>query len=98
MLSSNEDLKARLKEALARVESLERENRNMKARERRTKNTLNCLLEDLGVKKLLNKEFKEFLNIYPVHKSGQYLNISVYSNTFPSFNFRSSNTSVQTEP
>ncbi|XP_013877229.1 THAP domain-containing protein 2 [Austrofundulus limnaeus] len=67
--SSNEGLRARLREALARVESLEKENRNMKDRERRAKNTLSCLLEDLRLKKLLNEELKEQLNIYSDHQT-----------------------------
>ncbi|XP_028266090.1 THAP domain-containing protein 2-like [Parambassis ranga] len=51
--SSNDDLRARLREALARVESLEREKRNAKDRERRAKNTVSGLLEDLRLKKLI---------------------------------------------
>ncbi|KAL7387336.1 hypothetical protein ABVT39_022228 [Epinephelus coioides] len=39
--SSPDDLRARLSDALARVESLEREKRNAKDRERRAKNTVN---------------------------------------------------------
>ncbi|CAN9499467.1 unnamed protein product [Ophioblennius macclurei] len=68
--SSHDDLKARLKEALDRVESLERENRNAKDRERRAKNTVSSLLEDLKVKNIINEELKEQLDIYadfPVH-------------------------------
>ncbi|XP_037831652.1 uncharacterized protein si:ch73-130a3.4 isoform X3 [Kryptolebias marmoratus] len=68
--SSNEDLRARLREALARVESLERERRNAKDRERRAKNTVNGLLEDLRAKNLINEELKEQLDIYsdlPIH-------------------------------
>ncbi|TDH13862.1 hypothetical protein EPR50_G00037750 [Perca flavescens] len=45
--SSPTDLKARLSEALARVESLEREMRNVKDRERRAKKMVHGLLEDL---------------------------------------------------
>uniref|UniRef100_A0A671WKK1 THAP-type domain-containing protein n=1 Tax=Sparus aurata TaxID=8175 RepID=A0A671WKK1_SPAAU len=47
-------LKARLGEALARVESLEREMQNAKARERRAKKTVQSLLEDLKEKNLIN--------------------------------------------
>ncbi|XP_035238755.1 THAP domain-containing protein 6-like [Anguilla anguilla] len=57
-------LKARLSEALARVESLEREMRNAKDRERRAKNTVHGLLEDLRGKNLINEELKERLNFY----------------------------------
>ncbi|XP_061672081.1 THAP domain-containing protein 6 isoform X1 [Syngnathoides biaculeatus] len=63
-------LKARLMDALARVESLERELRNMKDRERRAKNTVFGLLEDLRDKNLINEELKEKLDLYsdlPVH-------------------------------
>ncbi|XP_054630981.1 THAP domain-containing protein 6-like isoform X2 [Dunckerocampus dactyliophorus] len=63
-------LKARLTKALARVESLERELRNVKDRERRAKNTVFGLLEDLRGKNLINEELKEKLNSYsdlPVH-------------------------------
>ncbi|XP_076869392.1 THAP domain-containing protein 6-like [Brachyhypopomus gauderio] len=62
--SSNEDLRARLREALARVESLERERRNAKDREKRAKNTVSGLLEDLRMKKLINEDLKEQLDIY----------------------------------
>uniref|UniRef100_A0A3Q3A2X3 Si:ch73-130a3.4 n=1 Tax=Kryptolebias marmoratus TaxID=37003 RepID=A0A3Q3A2X3_KRYMA len=62
--SSNEDLRARLREALARVESLERERRNAKDRERRAKNAVSGLLEDLRAKNLINEELKEQLDIY----------------------------------
>ncbi|KAM4584781.1 THAP domain-containing protein 6-like [Odontesthes bonariensis] len=44
-------LKARLSEALAKVESLEREKQNAKARERRAKKTIKSLLEDLKKEK-----------------------------------------------
>ncbi|KAK0155518.1 THAP domain-containing protein 6 [Merluccius polli] len=68
--SSHDDLRARLREALARMESLERERRNAKDRERRAKNTVSGLLKDLRVKKLINEELKEQLDIYsdlPIH-------------------------------
>ncbi|XP_052407928.1 THAP domain-containing protein 6-like [Carassius gibelio] len=45
-------LKARLTEALARVESLEREKQNAKTRERRAKKTVKSLLVDLKEKEL----------------------------------------------
>ncbi|XP_030250826.1 THAP domain-containing protein 6-like isoform X2 [Sparus aurata] len=45
--TSPDDLRARLDEALARVESLEREKRNAQDRERRAKSTLRGLLDDL---------------------------------------------------
>lgn len=57
-------LKARLSEALARVESLEREKLNAKARERRAKKTINSLLEDLKKKNLINEDLKERLDFY----------------------------------
>ncbi|XP_072239658.1 THAP domain-containing protein 6-like [Leuresthes tenuis] len=60
--SSYDDLRARLRETLARMESLERE--------RRAKNTVSGLLQDLRVKKLINEKLKEQLDIYsdlPIH-------------------------------
>ncbi|KAM3850430.1 THAP domain-containing protein 6-like [Diretmus argenteus] len=60
------DLRARLSEALARVESLEREKRNAKDRERRAKYTVCGLLEDLRGKNLINEELKERLDLYSV--------------------------------
>ncbi|XP_059193939.1 THAP domain-containing protein 6-like isoform X2 [Centropristis striata] len=62
--SSHEDLRARLRGALARVESLERERRNAKDRERRAKNTVSGLLQDLRAKQLINEELKEQLDVY----------------------------------
>ncbi|TKS84919.1 THAP domain-containing protein 6 [Collichthys lucidus] len=62
--SSHDDLKARLAEALARVESLERERRNAKDRERRARHTVCGLLHDLMANKLMNEELKEQLEIY----------------------------------
>ncbi|KAM9717770.1 THAP domain-containing protein 6 isoform 1-T2 [Menidia menidia] len=62
--SSHEDLKARLREALARVESLERERRNAKDRERRAKSIVSGLLQDLRVKEQINEELKEQLDIF----------------------------------
>ncbi|XP_037547537.1 uncharacterized protein LOC119424141 [Nematolebias whitei] len=52
--SSKDELRARLREALARVESLEED--------LRSKSTESDLLEDLRVKKLINEEFKEQLD------------------------------------
>ncbi|KAL1268645.1 hypothetical protein QQF64_034008 [Cirrhinus molitorella] len=57
-------LKARLSEALARVESLEREKQNAKARERRAINTVKSLLEDMKEKNLINEELKERLDFH----------------------------------
>ncbi|XP_014896156.1 THAP domain-containing protein 6-like isoform X1 [Poecilia latipinna] len=62
--SSNDDLRARLREALARVESLERERRNAKDREKRAKKTVSGLLEDLRMKKLINEDLKEQIDLY----------------------------------
>lgn len=47
-----------------RVESLEKERRNAKDRERRAKNTVSGLLEDLREKQIINEELKEQLDIY----------------------------------
>ncbi|XP_054466099.1 THAP domain-containing protein 6-like [Anoplopoma fimbria] len=57
-------LKTRLNEALARVESLEKEMRNSKAREQSAKKTVRCLLEDLRGKNLINEELQERLDLY----------------------------------
>ncbi|ROL55327.1 THAP domain-containing protein 6 [Anabarilius grahami] len=57
-------LKARLSEALARVESLEREKQNAKTRERRAKKTVKSLLEDLKEKNLINEELNERLGFH----------------------------------
>uniref|UniRef100_A0A667Z4G6 THAP-type domain-containing protein n=1 Tax=Myripristis murdjan TaxID=586833 RepID=A0A667Z4G6_9TELE len=54
-------LKARLNEALERVESLEREKRNAMAREKRAKTSVNSLLGELREKNLINEELKERL-------------------------------------
>ncbi|KAG9276001.1 THAP domain-containing protein 6-like [Astyanax mexicanus] len=57
-------LKARLREALRKVESLEREKLNAEARERRAQKTIKILLEDLKKKNLINEELKEKLDFY----------------------------------
>ncbi|XP_077081570.1 THAP domain-containing protein 6-like [Siphateles boraxobius] len=57
-------LKTRLNEALARVESLEREKKNAMAREKRAKTTVKSLLGDLRKNNLINEELKEKLEFY----------------------------------
>ncbi|XP_067222428.1 THAP domain-containing protein 6-like [Chanodichthys erythropterus] len=57
-------LKARLSEALARVESLEREKQNAKTREWRAKKTVKSLLEDLKENNLINEELNERLGFH----------------------------------
>ncbi|XP_051795799.1 THAP domain-containing protein 6-like [Acanthochromis polyacanthus] len=57
-------LKARLNEALARVESLEREKRNSMLRERRVKKNVRALLKDLREKNIINEELKDRLEYY----------------------------------
>ncbi|KAK0137651.1 DNA transposase THAP9 [Merluccius polli] len=57
-------LKARHSEALDRVERLEREKQNAKARERRAKKTVKSLLEDLNNNNLINEELKERLDFH----------------------------------
>ncbi|KAK9957288.1 hypothetical protein ABG768_011548 [Culter alburnus] len=57
-------LKARLSEALARVESLERDMRNVKKREQRAKNIVLALLQDLSGKNLIDEELEHKLNFY----------------------------------
>ena len=56
--------KARLSEALARVESLEREKRSSMLRERMAKKNVHALLEDLREKNLMNEEVKDRLECY----------------------------------
>ncbi|XP_037553755.1 THAP domain-containing protein 6-like [Nematolebias whitei] len=63
--SSPSRLKARLSEALGRVESLEREKLNAKAREQRAKKIIMSLLEDLRRKTLINEELTERLDFHP---------------------------------
>lgn len=48
---------------MARVESLEREQRNAKERERRARNIIRQLVEDLKGKNLINAELKEQLDL-----------------------------------
>nr|XP_049580819.1 THAP domain-containing protein 2 isoform X2 [Syngnathus scovelli] len=57
-------LRKRLDEALARVESLERENRNAKIRESRAKERLHCLFDELKEKNLINIELQDKLDFY----------------------------------
>lgn len=57
-------LKSRLNEAVARVESLEREKKNAMAREKMAKTTVKSLLGDLREKNLVNEELKERLEFY----------------------------------
>ncbi|KAM4544135.1 THAP domain-containing protein 6-like [Fundulus diaphanus] len=57
-------LKAKLSEALARVESLEREKRNAKIRELRAKKNMGSVLENLREKNLINENFQEKLEYY----------------------------------
>ncbi|XP_062290182.1 THAP domain-containing protein 6-like [Scomber scombrus] len=64
--ASPTSLKAKLNEALARVESLEREKKNAMAREKRAKTTVKSLLGDLREKNLINEELEERLEFYSV--------------------------------
>ncbi|KAK0133453.1 THAP domain-containing protein 6 [Merluccius polli] len=57
-------LKAKINEHLARVESLERDNKNAMSREKRAKTTLKGLLGDLREKNLINEELSEKLAFY----------------------------------
>ncbi|XP_024921290.1 THAP domain-containing protein 6-like isoform X2 [Cynoglossus semilaevis] len=57
-------LKTRLSEALARVESLERDKKNSMAREKRAKTTVRNLLGDLREKNVINEELKLKLDLY----------------------------------
>lgn len=60
-------LKTRLCGALARVESLERKERNSMIRERRAKRYVHILLEDLRQLSLINKELKDRLDLYSTY-------------------------------
>ncbi|XP_036956073.1 uncharacterized protein LOC119020681 [Acanthopagrus latus] len=60
-------LKTRLNEALAGVESLEREKKNAVARGKRAKTTVKSLLGDLREKILINEELKDWLEFYSGH-------------------------------
>ncbi|XP_049918037.1 THAP domain-containing protein 6-like [Epinephelus moara] len=62
--TSPTSLKTRLNEALARVESLEREKKNAMAREKRAKTTVKSLLGDLREKNLINEELSLYIYIY----------------------------------
>lgn len=64
MASSPNALKARLTEALERVQILEREKKNAKAREKRAKTTVRSLLAQLSEKNLINEELKDRLEFY----------------------------------
>uniref|UniRef100_A0A665UPZ4 THAP domain-containing protein 6-like n=1 Tax=Echeneis naucrates TaxID=173247 RepID=A0A665UPZ4_ECHNA len=68
--SSPTALKARLNDALARVESLEHEKRNCLIRERRAKKNVHALLEDLREKNLINEELKDRLEFYSGKMAG----------------------------
>uniref|UniRef100_A0A8C1KN98 Si:ch73-130a3.4 n=1 Tax=Cyprinus carpio TaxID=7962 RepID=A0A8C1KN98_CYPCA len=71
------DLKARLGEALARVESLERDMRNVKKREQRAKNMVLALLEDLNGKNFINDEKKKVYCNITIISSEKYLKCAV---------------------
>ncbi|XP_039591069.1 THAP domain-containing protein 6-like [Polypterus senegalus] len=62
--TSLENLRARLNETLSRVESMEREKKNAKDRERRVKNTVLGLLQNLRENNLINEEQKKRLDLY----------------------------------
>ena len=64
MPASPTALKTRLNEALARIESLEREKKNAMAREKRAKTMVTSLLEDLREKNLINEDLNERLEFY----------------------------------
>ncbi|TKS70553.1 DNA transposase THAP9 [Collichthys lucidus] len=67
---SPEALKAKLEAASARVRKLEREKSNALRREKRAKNNMQALLEELKEKNLINEELKDKLECYsdlPVH-------------------------------
>lgn len=57
-------VKAKLSEATARVLQLEREKKNGQARERRAKNNMRALLDDLIEKKYINEELTQKLESY----------------------------------
>ncbi|KAK0144600.1 DNA transposase THAP9 [Merluccius polli] len=68
--ASPKAIKAKLSEASARVRILEREKSNALRREKRAKNNMQALLEELKEKNLINEELKDKLECYsdlPVH-------------------------------
>ncbi|KAG2461587.1 PRDX1 protein, partial [Polypterus senegalus] len=65
--TSLENLRARLNETLSRVESMEREKKNAKDRERRVKNTVLGLLQNLRENNLINEEQKKRLDLYSAY-------------------------------
>ncbi|XP_072563883.1 THAP domain-containing protein 6-like [Paramormyrops kingsleyae] len=68
--TSLENLRTRLNEIFSRVESMEREKRKAKDRERRAKNRVCGLLQNLREKNLIIEGLKERLDLYsalPVH-------------------------------
>ncbi|XP_029923395.1 uncharacterized protein LOC115370508 [Myripristis murdjan] len=63
-------IKAKLQEASARVTKLQRDKSNALRREKRAKNNMQALLEELKEKNLINEELKDKLECYsdlPVH-------------------------------
>ncbi|XP_076826509.1 protein cholesin isoform X1 [Brachyhypopomus gauderio] len=71
-------LQARLREALGRVKTLQREKLNAKARERRAKKTIMSLLEDLKEKNRINEELKDRLDF---HSGGISVNMAARRKT-----------------
>ncbi|KAK0143601.1 THAP domain-containing protein 6 [Merluccius polli] len=63
-------LKAKINEHLARLESLERDNKNAMSREKRAKTTVKSLLWDLREKNIINEELSEKLAFYSAAKQG----------------------------
>ena len=62
--SGHDQLKAKLVAAESRVEQLQRELRNAKAREKRSKKTLQSMFEELKEKNLVNEELEQKLDLY----------------------------------
>ena len=69
--ASPKAIKAKLAEASARVRKLQREKSNAVRREKRAKNNMQALLEELKEKNLINEELKDKLECY----SGKIKNI-----------------------
>ena len=62
--ASPKAIKAKLAEASARVRKLQREKSNAVRREKRAKNNMQALLEELKEKNLINEELKDKLECY----------------------------------
>ena len=66
--ASPKAIRSKLEVALARVRKLQLENSNALRREKRSKNNMQALLEELKEKHLINEELKDKLECYSGQK------------------------------